>query len=148
MVSKKLLELLNKGVARELQVSIQYMWQHVQVTGLEGVLVRHIFKEIAISEMKHAEELAERISSLNGIPTEKPEPIFVGGSLIEMLKQDQQNEEDAIRLYKSTIQVAELEGDVTTRGLLEKILSDEEKHVDIFGKMLVGKTDPFTQPNL
>jgi len=148
MVSRKLLELLNKGVAKELQVSIQYMWQHVQVTGIEGVLVRHIFKEIAISEMKHAEELAERISSLNGIPTEKPEPIFVGGSLIEMLKQDQQNEEDAIRLYKSTIQVAELEGDVTTRGLLEKILSDEETHVDIFGKMLVGKTDPFTQPNL
>lgn len=148
MVSRKLLELLNKGVARELQVSIQYMWQHVQVTGIEGVLVRHIFKEIAISEMKHAEEIAERISSLNGIPTEKPEPIFVGGSLIEMLKQDQQNEEDAIRLYKSTIQVAELEGDVTTRGLLEKILSDEETHVDIFGKMLVGKTDPFTQPNL
>ncbi|MBK5132868.1 ferritin [Candidatus Bathyarchaeota archaeon] len=148
MVSRKLLELLNKGVARELQVSIQYMWQHVQVTGIEGVLVRHIFKEIAISEMKHAEELAERISRLNGIPTEKPEPIFVGGSLIEMLKQDQQNEEDAIRLYKSTIQVAELEGDVTTRGLLEKILSDEETHVDIFGKMLVGKTDPFTQPNL
>ena len=148
MVSRKLLELLNKGVARELQVSIQYMWQHVQVTGIEGVLVRHIFKEIAISEMKHAEELAERITSLNGIPTEKPEPIFVGGSLIEMLKQDQQNEEDAIRLYQNTIQLAELEGDITTRGLLEKILSDEEKHADIFGKMLVGKTDPFTQPNL
>ena len=98
--------------------------------------------------MKPAEELAERISSLNGIPTEKPEPIFVGGSLIEMLKQDQQNEEDAIRLYKNTIQVAELEGDITARDLLEKILSDEEKHVDIFGKMLVGKPDPFTQPNL
>jgi len=148
LASKKLLELLNKGIARELQVSIQYMWQHVQVTGLEGVLVRHIFKEIAINEMKHAEELAERISSLNGVPTEKPEPIFVGGSLIEMLKQDQQNEEDAIRLYKNAIQVAEFEGDFSTRGLLEKLLSDEEKHADVFGKMLVGKTAPFTQPNL
>jgi bacterioferritin len=124
------------------------MWQHVQVTGIEGILTRHIFKEIAISEMKHAEELTERISSLNGIPTEKPEPIFVGGSLIEMLKQDQQDEEKAIRLYKNTIQVAEAEKDFTTRGLLEKILSNEEKHIDIFGKMLVGKTAPFTQPNL
>ena len=148
MASKKLLELLNKGIARELQVSIQYMWQHVQVTGLEGVLVRHIFKEIAINEMKHAEELAERILSLNGIPTEKPEPIFVGGSLIEMLKQDQQNEEEAIMIYRTAIQVTETEGDFTTRGLLEKILSDEEKHIDIFGKMLVGKTEPFTQPNM
>jgi bacterioferritin len=148
MASKKLLDLLNRAIARELQVSIQYMWQHVQVTGLEGVLARHIFKEIAINEMKHAEELAERISSLNGIPTEKPEPIFVGGSLIEMLKQDQQNEEEAIMIYKKAIQVTETEGDFTTRGLLEKILSDEEKHIDIFGKMLVGKTEPFTQPNM
>lgn len=148
MASKKLVELLNKGVARELQFSIQYMWQHVQVTGLEGILVKHIFKEIAISEMKHAEELAERISSQNGIPTDKPDPIFVGGSLIEMLKQNQQNEEEAIRLYKNAIQIAETEADFTTRRLLEKILSDEEKHIDIFGKMLVGKTEPLTQPDM
>lgn len=118
----------------------------MQVTGLEGLLVKHIVKEIAINEMKHAEELAERISSLNGVPTDKPDPVFVGGSLIEMLKQNQQNEEEAIRLYKNAIQVAE--ADFTTRGLLEKILSDEEKHIDIFGKMLVGKTEPFTQPDL
>jgi bacterioferritin len=148
LTSKKLIELLNKGVARELQVSIQYMWQHVQVTGLEGLLVKDIFKEIAINEMKHAEEIAERISSLNGVPTDKPDPIFVGGSLIEMLKQNQQNEEEAIHLYKTAIQVAEAETDFTTRGLLEKILSDEEKHLDIFGKMLVGKTQPFTQPEI
>lgn len=148
MASKKLIELLNKGVARELQVSIQYMWQHVQVTGLEGLLVKDIFKEIAINEMKHAEELAERISSLNGVSTVKPDPIFVGGSLIEMLKQNQQNEEEAIHLYKNAIQVAEAEADFTTRGLLENILGDEEKHLDIFGKMLVGKTQPFTQPEI
>ena len=148
MASKKLIEMLNKGVARELQVSIQYMWQHVQVTGLEGLLVKDIFKEIAINEIKHAEELAERISSLNGVPTDKPDPIFVGGSLVEMLKQNQQNEEEAIHLYKNAIQVAEAETDFTTRGLLEKILSDEEKHLDIFGKMLVGKTQPFTQPGI
>lgn len=148
MSSKKLLELLNQGVARELQVSIQYMWQHILVTGIEGIVAGKIFRKIAINEMKHAEELAERISSLFGIPTEKPNPIFVGGSLIEMLKQDQQNEEEAIRLYKTAIQIAENLGDYTSRRLLEKILSDEEKHVDIFGKMLVGKTTAFTQPNV
>jgi len=148
MSSKKLLELLNQGVARELQVSIQYMWQHILVTGIEGIVAGKTFRKIAINEMKHAEELAERISSLFGIPTEKPNPIFVGGSLIEMLKQDQQNEEEAIRLYKTAIQIAENLGDYTSRRLLEKILSDEEKHVDIFGKMLVGKTTAFTQPNV
>jgi len=148
MASKKLLELLNKGIARELQVSIQYMWQHVQVTGIDGALVKDTFKEIAIAEMKHAEALAERLDYLDGVPTTKPDPVFVGGSLIEMLKQDEQNEEEAIRLYKQAIQVASKEGDFTTRRLLEEILSEEEKHIDTFGKLLVGMTSPFTQPGL
>ena len=142
------MELLNKGIARELQVSIQYMWQHVQVTGMDGAVVNGIFRQIAIAEMKHAEALAERLDYLDGVPTIKPDPIFVGGSLIEMLKQDEQNEEEAIVLYKQAIQVASAEGDFTTRRLLEDILSEEEKHINTFGKLLVGMTSPFTQPGL
>jgi bacterioferritin len=148
VVSGKLLELLNKGIARELQVSIQYMWQHVQVTGMDGAVVNGVFRQIAIAEMKHAEALAERLDYLDGVPTIKPDPIFVGGSLIEMLKQDEQNEEEAIVLYKQAIQVASAEGDFTTRRLLEDILSEEEKHINTFGKLLVGMTSPFTQPGL
>ena len=148
MVSEKLLDLLNKGIAAELQVSIQYMWQHVQVTGIDGAVVNGIFRQIAIAEMKHAEKLAERLNYLNSVPTTKPDPVFVGGSLIEMLKQDEQNEEEAIQLYKHAIQVASEEGDYTTRRLLEEILSEEENHIDIFGKLLVGMTSPFTQPGL
>jgi bacterioferritin len=98
--------------------------------------------------MKHAEALAERLDYLDGVPTTKPDPVFVGGSLIEMLKQDEQNEEEAITLYKEAIQVASKEGDFTTRRLLEAILSEEEKHIDTFGKLLVGMTSPFTQPGL
>ncbi len=96
--------------------------------------------------MKHAEALAERIDYLDGVPTIKPDAINVGGSLIEMLKQDEQNEEEAITLYKQAIQEADKEGDYTTRRLLEKILADEEDHINTFGKMLVGMTEPFTQP--
>jgi bacterioferritin len=148
MISEKLLDFLNKGIARELQVSIQYMWQHVQVSGVDGAVVEGVFREIAIAEMKHAERLAERLDYLNGVPTTKPNPIFVGGSLIEMLKQDEQNEEEAIALYKQAIQVAAEEGDFTTRRLLEEILAEEETHIDRFGKLLVGMTEPFTQPGL
>ncbi len=148
MASQKLLEFLNKGIARELQVSIQYMWQHVQVTGTHGAVVKDIFKKIAIAEMKHAEALAERLDYLGGVPTTTPDPVFVGGSLLEMLKQNEQNEEEAIALYKQAIQVASKEGDFTTRRLLEEILSEEEKHIDTFGKLLVGMTSPFTQPQL
>ena len=146
LVSQKLLDFLNKGIARELQVSIQYMWQHVQVTGTEGAIVEGIFRKIAIAEMKHAERLAERLDYLNGVATTKPDPIFVGGSLIEMLKQNEQNEEQAITLYKQAIQIAAEEGDHTTRRVLEEILAEEEDHINTFGNLLVGMTEPFTQP--
>jgi bacterioferritin len=146
LASQKLLDFLNKGIARELQVSIQYMWQHVQVTGTDGVIVEDIFRKTAIAEMKHAERLAERLDYLNGVSTTKPDPIFVGGSLIEMLKQNEQDEEKAITLYTQAIQAAAEEGDYTTRRLLEEILAEEETHINTFGKLLVGMTEPFTQP--
>ena len=147
VASKKLLELMNKGIARELQVSIQYMWQHVLVTGIKGVVVEGIFKEIAITEMKHAEEIAERLASLEGNPTIKPDPIVVGSSLEEMLRLDQKAEEEAITLYKQTIKVASDERDSTTRRLFEKILAEEEEHVDTFGKLLVGMI-PLSDPEI
>ncbi len=146
MVSEKLLEFLNKGIARELQVSIQYMWQHVQVTGIDGAVVEDVFRKTAIAEMKHVERLAERLDYLNGVPTTKPNPIFVRGSLIEMLTQDERDEEDAINLYKQAIQAAAEEGDYTTRRMLEEILAEEENHINTFGKLLARMTEPFTQP--
>ena len=40
MASKELLEMLNKGIAREIQVSIQYMWQHVLWKGVKAFAVK------------------------------------------------------------------------------------------------------------
>ncbi len=136
MASKELMELLNKGIARELQVSIQYMWQHVLVTGLKSVMVEDILKKIAIAEMKHAEAIAERLAYLGGTPTTKPDPIFVGGSLEEMLQTDVKAEEEAITLYRKTIKIANEEGDITTRRLFEEILGQEEEHHDTFTRLL------------
>ena len=147
MASKKLLELMNMGIARELQVSIQYMWQHVMVTGINGAVVEDIFKEIAITEMKHAEEIAERLASLGGSPTVNPELVVVGNDLEEMLRLDEGAEEEAITLYKQTIKVAADEGDTTTRRLFEKILAEEEEHIDTFGKLLVGMI-PLSDPEM
>lgn len=136
MASKKLLEMLNKAIAMELQVSIQYMWQHVQATGINSIPVANVFKESAITEMKHAEAVAERLDYLDGTPTTKPEPIFVGETLKEMLKTDVKAEEEAIALYKDIIKVADSEGDITTRTLAEGILSEEEGHHDTFTTLL------------
>ena len=136
MASKKLKEMLNKAIAMELQVAIQYMWQHVLATGVDSAAVADVFKESAITEMKHAEAIAERLAYIDGTPITKPAPIFVGGTLKEMLQTDVKAEENAIALYREIIKVAEAEGDPTTRRLAEDILGDEEGHHDTFTNLL------------
>jgi bacterioferritin len=86
--------------------------------------------------MKHAEDIAERLAYLGETPTTKPDPIFMGGSVEEMIKNDVKAEEEAMALYKQTIKVADEEGDVTTRTLFEDILAAEEGHHDTFTKLL------------
>src|SRR3989304_5907149 len=136
MATKKLLDMLNMGIAREMQVAVQYMWQHVQWIGVKGYATRDAFQEIAVAEMKHAETIAERLFYLGGIPTTKPEPIFVGKTLKEMIAQDAKDEEGAIKLYKQIVDVARSEGDETTNRLFREILQQEEDHHDMFTSLL------------
>lgn len=136
LVSQELLELLNKAIARELQVSIQYMWQHVQWKGVRGFAVQEELRKIALTEMKHAEAIAERLVYLGGKPTTKPEPVFVGENLKEMIERDKLDEENAISLYKQIIKAANDEGDITTARLFRKILEEEEEHHDFFTSLL------------
>ena len=135
-VSNQLKELLNQAIARELQVSVQYMWQHVQVRGALGVAVRGKFKETAIVEMKHAEMIAERLWYLGGTPTTKPAPIEVGLSLRDFLELDTKAEVEAIEMYKTIIELAQKEGDLTTAHIFREILEEEEDHHDLFTTML------------
>src|SRR3989338_1018482 len=130
MASAKLKELLNQSIARELQVAIQYMCQHVLWSGVKGFAVKDEIKQIGIAEMKHAEAIAERLYYLEGIPTTKPTPIFVGKSLKEMLTQDVKDELGAIKLYNQVIEAAKAEKDEVTYKLFQGILSDEEDHHD------------------
>jgi len=136
MASKKLMEQLNEAIARELQVSIQYMWQHVTVRGINAEEVGGVFKEIAIIEMKHAEAIAERLDYLGGKLTTKPSPILVGNTLKDMLDIDKKAELGAIALYKEIIELARKEGDSTTRRLFEEILAAEEDHHNTFTTLL------------
>ena len=135
-VSDELKEVLNKAIAREIQVSVQYMWQHVQVMGVRGVAVQDKFKQTAIAEMKHAEKIAERLWYLGGIPTTKPSVIEVGKTLKEFLELNTKAEVEAIEMYRQIIEMANKEKDVTTAFMFNEILEDEEEHHDLFTTML------------
>jgi bacterioferritin len=136
MASKELMDMLNQAIANELQVSIQYMWQHVTARGPHAEAIGGVFKKIAIVEMMHAEAIAERLDYLGGGLTTKPTPITVGDTIKAMLAIDKKAEEDAIALYKSIVQKAQSEGDVTTRKLIEEILAQEEDHHNQFSTLM------------
>jgi len=135
MRSKEFLEKLNKAIARELQVSIQYMWQHVSWKHPKKE-IRDELKKIAIVEMRHAEDIAERLVELGGTPTTKPEEIKVGEEPAEMIERDVRDEEGAIKLYTEIIEDAEKLGDEATANLFKKILEEEKKHREYFMKAL------------
>ena len=134
--STALTDMLQQAIAREIQVSVQYMWQHVMAKGLESAEIADVFEDAAIEEMKHAEKIAERIFYFDVVPTTKPAPIVVVSTLKEMLEADARAEEEAIDLYKAIIKQADSEGDSTTRLLFEQILADEESHHDTFTTLL------------
>ena len=134
--STKLTDMLQQAIAREIQVSVQYMWQHIMAKGLESAEIADVFEDAAIEEMKHAEKIAERIFYFDVVPTTKPSPIVVVPGLKDMLEADAKAEEEAIDLYKAIIKQAESEGDSTTRLLFEQILADEERHHDTFTTLL------------
>ncbi|MCZ7393259.1 MAG: ferritin-like domain-containing protein [Candidatus Methanoperedens sp.] len=136
IMADELLDLLNKAIARELGVSIQYMWHHVMAMGMESPEIKDVFKEIAIVEMKHAEDIAERLFYLGGTPTTKPTPIKVGGSLKEMIEANLQAEIEAVAMYKEIIDKASEKEDTTTRLLFEEILTAEEEHKHTFSILL------------
>ena len=136
MASQKLLDMLNRAIAGELQAIIQYMWQHVQWKGVEHYAVIDGIEKVAIEEMKHAEKIAERLWYLGTKPTIQPNPIFVGDTLEEMLKNDAKAEVETIAMYKEIIQLADKEGDVATKEIFEEIEEDEEEHHDFFTSLL------------
>lgn len=93
-------------------------------------LAEHSHKE-SIEEMKHAQEVIERILYLEGTPNmQKYMKISVGQTVPEQHEFDLALEKDAVARLNVGVELCRGKGDNGTRVLLEKILTDEEEHVD------------------
>ncbi len=93
-------------------------------------LAEHVRKE-SIEEMQHAQEVIERILYLEGAPNlQKYMKINVGQTVPEQFEYDLQLEYAAVERLNKGVELARAAGDNGTRALLEKILVDEEEHVD------------------
>jgi bacterioferritin len=130
---KKVIEVLNKARAMELQAIHQYMNQHYNLDDLDyGELAANL-KLIAIDEMRHAEMFAERIKELGGEPvTEPADKVERGQSVETIFPFDAKLEDDTIDVYNQFLLVSRENGDSTTMKLFESIIDEEQEHFNYF----------------
>lgn len=127
----KIIELLNEVLKAELTAINQY-FLHAEMCENWGYerLAKLIRKE-SIEEMVHAEKLIERILYLDGTPNMSDYfKINIGSTVEQQLKSDLELEYSAVKRLNSGIPICIAAGDNGSRELVEKILSDEEHHID------------------
>ena len=127
----KVIDFLNQALTNELTAINQY-WLHYRVLDDWGVhKLAEYERHESIDEMKHADQLAERILFLEGLPNfQAIHKLKVGETVEEILKADLAMEEEAIPLLRDAIQHCESVRDFVSRDLFASILSSEEEHVD------------------
>ena len=126
----KVIAELNEALREELTAINQY-FIHAEMCHNWGYhrLGSYIRKQ-AIDEMKHAEELIERILFLDGTPKMEHLDLTVGGNVRAQIEADLKLEVNAVAMYNKAIQVSRDAGDDQSRELFSKLLKDEEQHVD------------------
>ena len=127
----KVIDFLNQALTNELTAINQY-WLHYRVLHHWGVTrLAEYERHESIDEMKHADVLAERVLLLDGLPNfQAIHKLKVGETVEEILRADLALEMEAIPLLKDAIQHAESVRDYVSREVFERILENEEQHVD------------------
>jgi len=127
----KVIAALNEALKEELNAINQYFLHAEMCENWHYTRLGEYIKKQSIDEMKHAESLIERILFLDATPimTESMQ-INVGQNVREQLQSDLNLEIAAVGLYNRAVKTARDEGDNASRELFEKLLKDEEEHVD------------------
>ncbi len=119
------------ALTEELTAISQYFLHAEMCENWKYEKLAKFIKKQSIDEMKHAEELIERILFLEGTPNmSEALAVKIGGNVKQQLENDLSLEIDAVSMYNRHIRIAVEAGDNTSRDIFEKLLKDEEDHVD------------------
>ena len=130
---KAVIAVLNKARAMELQAIHQYMNQHYGLDDMDyGELAANL-KLIALDEMRHAEEFAERVKELGGEPTtEKAGKVKPGQKVEAVFPFDANLEDHTIDTYNQFLLTCQENGDNVSAKIFEAILDEEQAHYNYF----------------
>ena len=127
----KVIDALNEALREELTAINQYFLHAEMCENWHYDRLGNLIKKQSIGEMRHAEELIERILFLDGTPNlTKPMTLTVGTNVKEQIESDLKLEIEAVAMYNRAIETARQESDNASRDLFERLLKDEEEHVD------------------
>jgi bacterioferritin len=133
----RVVEVLNEALATEIVCVLRYKRHYYMAEGLNAGPVAAEFLQHANEEMGHADQIALRITQLQGEPNFNPVGItdrshaeyVEGTTLVDMIREDLVAERIAIESYTEIIRWLG-DKDTTTRRLMEDILAVEEEHAD------------------
>jgi len=127
----RIIDLLNQVLRKELTGINQYFIHSRMCKNWGYAVLTKVNYDQAIDEMKHADQIVERILFLEGVPNLSDyDRILVGRSVKEQLDNDLALEMAALSVLRPGVQLCLEAGDHATRELLEHIVEDEEEHVD------------------
>lgn len=144
----RVIEVLNEALATEVVCVLRYKRHYFTAKGIHAQAVANEFLQHATEEQGHADQLALRITQLQGSPNFDPDGLTARShaqyddseKLTDMIREDLVAERVAIESYSEIIQWLS-DKDVTTRRLLEDILAVEEEHADDLLSLLEGFHD-------
>ena len=129
----KVIEVLNKARAMELFAIHQYMNQHYNLDDMDYGELAANMKLIAIDEMRHAENFAERIKELGGEPTTQKDGKIVTGQEVSVIYEaDANQEENTIEAYSGFLAICKDAGDIVSARLFERIIDEEQAHLTYY----------------
>ncbi len=129
--NEKVIAVLNDLLSDELTAVNQYMVHAEMCANWKYDKLADYVEKRAIQEMKHAEMHIGRILFLEGLPVvSNLKQIHIGASVEAQLKNDLEAEVGAVKAYNQAIALAVASADNGSREMLEKILKDEEDHLD------------------
>ncbi|MYB03643.1 MAG: bacterioferritin [Acidimicrobiaceae bacterium] len=129
--SPEIIDFLNEALAAEVTAINQYFVNSKVCEDWGWTRLAAKMREESIEEMHDAEKLMDRILYLDGMPRlESLASVRAGKTVEDQMENDRQLEVAAIERYRRGVALAEEQGDVGTRELLEHLLVGEEEHLD------------------